>query len=181
MQPIGVSKTSPGRALAKPVRESPWLTSLPHGSINHRPTRTRCAYACAHLSAREARGAGLGADARPRNPAMRKGSVKCTPLQRGRYRAGFRKPPGDARCASCAVLSRRTETAFRPPPHDLARPSASPDGLGRLLRSLGKLGKLWLVVSEKRAGNFQRFPNPPEAVSQSAGDGQRPCDGDNDT
>ena len=64
--------TSPGRALAKPVRESPWLTSPPHGSINHRPTRTRCAYACAHLSAREARGAGLGAYARPRNPAMRR-------------------------------------------------------------------------------------------------------------
>ena len=40
-------QTSPGRALAKPVRESPWLTSLPHGSVNHRPTRTRCAYACA--------------------------------------------------------------------------------------------------------------------------------------
>ena len=40
-------------------------------------------------------------------------------------------------------MSRRAETAFRPPPHASARPSASPPaGLGRLLRSVGKLGKL---------------------------------------
>jgi hypothetical protein len=45
--PSEFQNSLPGRALAKPVSESPWLTSLPHSSINHRPTRTRCAYACA--------------------------------------------------------------------------------------------------------------------------------------
>ena len=61
---------------------------------------------------------------------------------RGRYRAEYGKPAGDARCASCAGMSRRAETAFRPPPHARARPLASPAGLGRLLRSMGKLGRL---------------------------------------
>ena len=33
---------------------------------------------------------------------------------------------GDALRASCAAMHRRAETAFRPPPHDCARPPAFP-------------------------------------------------------
>ena len=99
---------------------------------------------------------------------FRKGSDKCTPMRRGRYRAGFRKPPGDARCASCEVLSRRAETTFRPPPHDLARPLASPAGLGRLLRSMGKLGKRRFVIAsinfQSRRRRFPNLPGRPRAV-----------------
>jgi hypothetical protein len=73
-----------------------------------------------------------------------------------RYRADFWKPAG-----GCAMrILRRpvssAETASRPPPHARARPSASPAGLGRLLRSVGKLGKL--PVRERALPRRSRKP-----------------------
>ncbi len=77
-------------------------------------------------------------------PAPHPHSNSNSPLQlprgEGATAPGLGNRRGNARCASCAVLSRRPETSFRPPPHGRARPSASPGGLGRLLRSMGKLG-----------------------------------------
>ena len=48
---------------------------------------------------------------------------------------------GDARCASCAGMVRRAETAFRPPPHASTRPSASPRRIGKAAPQRRKTGK----------------------------------------
>ena len=75
-------------------------------------------------------------------------------------------------CAFGAVLSRRAETAFRPPPHGCARPPASPGGLGRLLRSMGKLGKVvasdeWAVLVLVASRQSRGLPK----IFQAAGGG----------
>ena len=112
-------------------------------------------------------------------------------MAEGRYRAEYGKPAGDARCASGAAMYRRAKTAFCPPPHVCARPSASPARSGKLLRSMGKLGNPSMVFQHKRVmqvelslnenSDFLKLSKPPKAVSQSAGDGQGPCAGYNDT